>query len=158
MSLEVKPASRRPAASSTTQQRVSSSSTTGTAQTKPPCNIHSQSIISDKATITGTATVSIGAHTVFHPYSKVDSTVAPVQIGQYCILSERTVIGLVEAGQYHGQDLLVELEDNVNVETGAIVQAKRVGQSTIIEANAVIGAGADIGEVRSLASLGQREY
>lgn len=66
-------------------------------------------------------------------------------VGKACILNERSTVGL----QSPPNDQLegVVIEDCVVVEVGAIVEAKRVGEGSIIEINARVGKGAVIGKV-----------
>ena len=114
---------------------------------KPPCSIHPSAIISDKAIIVGTHPVSIGENTVIHPYAKISSNTGAIRIGKNCIVAERTTVGLSDSpGSF--ASTTVELEDSVSVETGAVVQAQRVGKGSTIEVNVVLAPGVVVGQVR----------
>ena len=63
-------------------------------------------------------------------------------IGKNCSISENAVVGV--AGDEEGD---VIIGDEVNIEAGAIVQAKSVGDGTMIEVGAKIGKGAVVGKV-----------
>lgn len=109
---------------------------------KPPCQIHSLAVISEKAQITGSHPVEIGENSVLHPYSKIRSDHGPVTIGRNCTVSEKAVVGTaVGEGE-------VIIGDEVNIETGAIVEAASVGDGTVIEVGVVVGKGAKVGKVR----------
>lgn len=114
---------------------------------RPPCTIHPSAIISDKAIISGTYPVTIGENTVVHPYAKLSTANAPVVIGAHCIIAERASVGLgSRSGE--GLDFVVTVEDGVSIETGASVAGKRVGESSVVEVNGEVGAGAVVGKVR----------
>ncbi|KAJ9618718.1 hypothetical protein H2203_008922 [Taxawa tesnikishii (nom. ined.)] len=112
---------------------------------RPPCTIHPSAIISDKAIISGTYPVTIGENTVVHPYAKLSTANAPVVIGAHCIIAERASVGLgSRSGE--GLDFVVTVEDGVSIETGASVAGKRVGESSVVEVNGEVGAGAVVGK------------
>ena len=66
-------------------------------------------------------------------------------IGKACILSERSAVGLQSLSNDQTEGVVIE--DCVVIEVGAIVEAKRVGEGSIIEINARVGKGAVIGRV-----------
>jgi dynactin-6 len=101
--------------------------------------------ISDLALLVGTKLITIRSDTVIHPRAKLISSYAPVTIGKACILSERSAVGLQSPSSDQPEGVVVE--DCVVVEVGAIVEAKRVGEGSIIEINARVGKGAVIGKV-----------
>ena len=111
--------------------------------TRPPTSIHATAIISDKAQLTGTHPISIGANTVIHPFAKIDSTFGEVSIGEGCIVSERVVIGVASAGTETG----VVVGDFVSIETGAVVETERLGRGSVVCVMGVLGRGCRIGEV-----------
>lgn len=126
---------------------ISASSRASAAQlAKPPCTIHPSTVISDKAIITGTFPVVIAENCIIHPFAKISSTAAPVHIGRNCIIAERATVGLSSGGTLQ-EDTAVVLEDNVSIENGAIVEAKRVGSGSVVEVNAIVGSRAVIGKV-----------
>lgn len=113
---------------------------------KPPCSIHPSAIISDKAVIVGTHPVSIGENVVLHPFSKITSNTGAVRIGNSCIVAERATVGLSDSpGTFAGTT--VELEEGVSVETGAVVQAERVGTGSVVDVNSNLGPGVVVGKV-----------
>lgn len=110
---------------------------------KPPCQIHSLAIISDKAQIIGTEPVKIGENTVLHPYAKIVTQGGSVVIGKNCVIGSNAVVGVTkESGQGD-----VILGDGVNIESNAVVEAKTVGDGTAVEVSARLGRGAVIGRV-----------
>jgi len=114
---------------------------------KPPCQIDNKAIISDKAILVGSHTIIIGANTVIHPYAKLDSTWAPVTVGQNVIISERTVIGVGEANK-DKYPSGVTIEDSVSIETGAVVEATKIGKGSIVGIQSIIKVAVSVGEVR----------
>lgn len=120
-------------------------SATAPAAPKPPISLAPAISISDSASLVGTKLITIQSDTVIHPRAKLISSYAPVTVGKACILSERSAVGLqsLSNDQLEG----VVIEDCVVVEVGAIVEAKRVGEGSIIEINARVGKGAVIGKV-----------
>jgi len=92
---------------------------------KPSCKIHSTAIIADKAVLTGTHLIEIGENTIIHPYARIRSDGGAVKIGKNCIVYERAVIGCAEGAE---QDVVVG--DEVNVDTGAVVESKSVGEGS----------------------------
>lgn len=134
-------ASRRQAAATTATRSAASQAP------KPPCSIHPSAIISDKAIITGTHPVTIGEGCVIHPFAKITSAIAPVRLGNNCIVAERSVVGLVsESSNYEGA--AVTLEDNVSIETGAVVEAASIGAGTVVEVSARVSSRTVVGKVR----------
>ena len=133
---------------------VSKRVSTALAAPKPPATIDPSAILANHATITGTFPITVGANVVLNPYSKIISTIGPVEIGEGCVIWERATVGInVEAGARdededsgHG-GTFVMLERNCVVESGAQVSAKLVGEGTIIEAFASVGEGCVIGKV-----------
>ena len=124
----------------------SSKRTASSSQTpKAPTSLSSHCTISDTATLTGTNLITIRGDTVIHPRAKIISTYAPVSVGNCCILSERSNVGLQSASDNQSEGVIVE--DYVVVEVGAIVEAKRVGEGSLIEVNARLGKGSVVGKV-----------
>jgi dynactin 6 len=91
-----------------------------------------------------------------HPRAKLISSYAPVTVGKACILSERCAVGLQSASNDQLEGVLIE--DYVVVEVGAIVEAKRVGEGSIIEINARVSKGAVIGKVCVICTRIQHIY
>ncbi|KAL1989938.1 hypothetical protein VTN49DRAFT_7135 [Thermomyces lanuginosus] len=60
---------------------------------RPPISAHPTTTIADSAVLHGTHPVTIGAGTVIHPRARIYSYTGPVQIGDGCIISEKSVIG-----------------------------------------------------------------
>lgn len=115
------------------------------APARPPTSIHATAIISDKAVLTGSHLISVGANTVIHPFAKLDSSFGEVKIGEGCIVAERAVVGLASEGS-EGNG--VTIGDSVSIETSAVVEAESVGKGSVVCVMAVLGRGCKIGEVR----------
>ena len=71
-------------------------------------------------------------------------------MGKACILSERSTVGLQAPSTNQPEGVIIE--DYVVLEVGAVVEAKRVGEGSVIEINARVGKGAVIGKVGVLQS------
>jgi dynactin 6 len=123
-------------------------STPATPVARPPCHIHAAAIIADKAQISGTHAVEVGENTILHPYAKIRSEHGRVVIGKLSMVYETGVVGVAD-----GPDQDVIIGNEVNIETGAVVEAKSVGDGTTIEVNAVVGKGAVIGRHCRIASM-----
>ncbi|KAK3077320.1 hypothetical protein LTS18_010590, partial [Coniosporium uncinatum] len=138
---------KRPSSSSarpaTTAKRPSS------ALPKAPCTIYPTAIVANHAVLTGKHPISIAEKAVLHPYAKVDSTVCAVEIGRGVVVGEKAVVGVVSSsgggGGDEGRQEKVVLERNAFVENGAVVQAVRVGEGTVVQSDAKVGAGAVVG-------------
>ncbi|PNS16641.1 hypothetical protein CAC42_4605 [Sphaceloma murrayae] len=107
---------------------------------KPPCKIDNKAIISDKAMLVGSYTISIGPNAVLHPFAKIDATQAPVTIGEYCIICERATVG--GGSQGHA----VVIGGHTVVETGAIVEASTIGKGSTVGAFARLGPASELGQ------------
>ncbi|KAF1984269.1 trimeric LpxA-like protein [Aulographum hederae CBS 113979] len=140
-------------------KRVSSSRPTATKRTstahpRAPATIHPTAIIANHALLTGIHPITISQNAILHPYCKVYSTECPVEIGEGCIISERASVGLssgdqndrLEEGKVHKVQLMVSLGREVNVENGATVEAAEIGDGTIIQIDAKVGAGSVVGK------------
>ncbi|KAG9248903.1 trimeric LpxA-like protein [Calycina marina] len=116
---------------------------------KPPTTLSSSTVIADNASLSGTHTIKIGSNTAIHPRTKLFSGNAPITIGNYCILSERSITGyqsaIPDAEKERGGGGVV-IGNGVVIEVGAVVEAKEVGDGCVIEVNARIGKGAVLGE------------
>jgi len=92
--------------------------------------------------------ISIAENAILQPYAKVDSTVCAVEIGRGVLVGEKAVIGVIAGGGGEGgRQEKVILERNVLVENGAVVQAVRVGEGTVVQSDARVGAGVVVGRV-----------
>jgi dynactin 6 len=125
-------------------------SSTSVPTAKPQCKIHASAIIADKAQLTGPNVIEIGENTILHPHAKVKAEHGNVVIGKGCILSERATIGASEASE-EGYDIVIG--DGVNLESGAIVEARRIGDHSTIGVNSKIGRGAVLGKWCKIAPL-----
>ncbi|KAL1297315.1 hypothetical protein AAFC00_004866 [Neodothiora populina] len=144
-------------ASATTSRRQqptsgTSSRPTAAALPKPPCTIHPSATVSDKAIITGSHPVTIDEGCVIHPFAKITSTIAPVRIGKHCIIAERTSTGL-STESAASENSVVVIEDNVSIESGAVVEAARVGAGSVVEVNARLGPRAVVGKHCKISAL-----
>lgn len=108
---------------------------------KPPCKIRPLAIVADRAQLTGIHTIELGEHSVLHPYCRIRADSGRVTIGKYSTVSEAAEVGVSDG------DGDVVIGDGVNIEPGAVVEAKSIGDWTVIEAKAKIGKGAVIGKV-----------
>ncbi|KAK3110394.1 hypothetical protein LTR53_015362 [Teratosphaeriaceae sp. CCFEE 6253] len=117
--------------------------------TKPPCTIHPSAIVSDKAQITGSHQVEIGENAVIHPYAKIRAEGGRVVIGKYSMVYEHAVVGTAEGTS----PVDVTIGDFAVVETGAVVEAKSIGDATTIEVKSVVGKGAVLGKWCKVAPL-----
>lgn len=80
---------------STQRQRVSSSSSASAPAPPPraPVSVHPTTTVSETATFHGIYPITIGSGTVIHPRARFYSFEGPVQIGDGCIIGEKTIIG-----------------------------------------------------------------
>jgi dynactin-6 len=106
--------------------------------------IHPLAIVADKAQIVGSHPVEIGEQSVLHPHCRIRADHGPVKIGKRCIIQEAATVGAGGGGSD------IHIGNGVNVEAGAVVEAKSIGDGTLIEAKAKIGKGAVIGKVGRL--------
>lgn len=111
---------------------------------KTPCSIHPTAVIADKAQITGPHSVDIGENVIIHPYAKIKADAGNVVIGKNSLVSEQAVVG------GNGD---VELGEGVDVQTGAQVAAKCIGEWSTIEVNAKVGELAVVGKHCKIAPL-----
>lgn len=123
-------------------------SNTASTAPKPPIAFSPTINISDQASLVGIKLITIKADTIIHPRAKINSTYAPVTVGNACILSERSAVGLQSPSEDQSEG--VNIGDCVVIEVGAIVEARQVGEGSIIEINARVGKGAVIGKVRDI--------
>jgi dynactin-6 len=112
---------------------------------KPPTSLSRTLVIAEHASLTGSYLISLGSNTVVHPRAKLNSTYGPITVGNNCIISERSMIGLQGRGA-DGEGVMIE--NGVVIEVGVTVEAKVVGEGSIIEVNAKIGRRSAIGRVR----------
>lgn len=114
---------------------------------KPPTKLSSTLIIADSAQLAGTHLIAIGSNSVIHPRAKLNSSYAPITIGNSCIISERCQIGFQSGDDESEESEGVKIDNGVVVEVGAAIEASRVGEGCLIEVNARIGRGAVLGKV-----------
>jgi dynactin-6 len=119
---------------------------------KPPTKLSSTLIIADSAQLIGTHLITIGSNSVIHPRAKLNSSNAPITIGNSCIISERCQIG-IQTGDEDGEEEGVRLDNGIVVEVGAVIEARRIGEGCLIEVNARIGRGAVLGKVCVFSSV-----
>lgn len=108
---------------------------------KPPCKIHPSAVVADKAAIIGSHEVELGEHTVLHPGARIKAENGKVTVGRCSIICETAVIG--GEGDLH-------IGDGVVIESGAIIEAKSIGDGTVIESKVKVGRGAIIGKVHNV--------
>lgn len=136
MAAETQPAKRQPTAASA-------------APPKPPCKFHPTAVVADKAQLLGPHLIEVGENTFIHPYAKLRAEHGNVIIGKDCIIAEKTVVGPGERGGEAG----CMLGDGVSIETGAVVEARRIGDHSTVEVNATLGVGCMIGKWCKVGSL-----
>jgi dynactin-6 len=111
---------------------------------KPPSTISPQATIAAQATLAGIYPITIAAHAVLAPHSRVVSAEGPVEIGDHVLLSEKSTVGPTREG---GRSVLGR---NVVLETGAVVEGADVGEGCFVDVYAVVGEGARLGKVSSV--------
>ncbi|KYG42314.1 hypothetical protein M433DRAFT_7248 [Acidomyces richmondensis BFW] len=119
---------------------------------KPPCRIHPSAVIADKAQITGTYPVEIGENVIIHPYARIRADHGKVIIGKNSMVYENATVGLSDSDPKVDHEE-VSIGEGVNIETGAVVEARSVGDGTTIEVNAIIGKGAVVGKYCKIVPL-----
>lgn len=113
---------------------------TEAAPPKPPTTLSPTAVIAETCVMVGTHPVTIGNHSVLHPRCRLNTTLGPITIGDFCILNERTQIAPSDATG-------MAIEDHVVVETNAVVEARTLGAGTTVEVGARIGKRAVVGKV-----------
>lgn len=140
---------------STQRQRVSSSSHqqqhSGPAPPpRAPVSVHSTTTVSETATFHGIYPITIGSGTVIHPRARLYSFEGPIQIGDGCIIGEKTLIGDNEPNSSSSTDasggILTRISSSVvigpqsTIRTGSYIRSAAVVDSlAIINRNATIG-------------------
>ncbi|RMZ74657.1 transferase hexapeptide domain-containing [Pyrenophora seminiperda CCB06] len=134
--------------------------------------LDSSVLIAQHAQLTGTQPITIGPNTVLHPHCKLSSALAPVVLGEGCVVFERAKVGVgmgaeLDAGgrrssvaptrsSAHIRESMRSegtfLGKNVVVESNAIVEAAEVGEGSVIEVGAVVGRGSIIGKYCTISS------
>lgn len=123
-------------------------------------------LIAQHAQLTGTQPITIGSNSVLHPHSRISSALAPVVLGEGCMVYERAKIGVgmgaeldaesrrssvassrnsASTASIRGEGTV--LGNNVVVESNAIVEAAEIGDGSVIQVGAVLGRGCTIGKV-----------
>ncbi|KAL8695132.1 MAG: hypothetical protein Q9218_000300 [Villophora microphyllina] len=130
--------------------------------TKRSTTIPSTSTIHPLAIPTGTYPLTIGENTYIQVRAHLNTTHAPITIGQGCVISEYTQIGIQQKdnpGNENGGDRVSELlegvviEDHVVIEAKAVIEGRRIGEGTIIECGVKIGRGAVVGKYCKISPL-----
>ncbi|KAF7454497.1 transferase hexapeptide domain protein [Pyrenophora tritici-repentis] len=134
--------------------------------------LDSSVLIAQHAQLTGTQPITIGPNTVLHPHCKLSSALAPVVLGEGCVVFERAKVGVgmsaeLDAASRRSSVAPVRivanaresmrsegtfLGKNVVVESNAIVEAAEVGEGSVIEVGAVVGRGSIIGKYCTISS------
>ncbi|KAI9873930.1 MAG: hypothetical protein M1830_010384, partial [Pleopsidium flavum] len=117
---------------------------------KPPTNHSPTSTLADTALLTGTHTITVASNAIIHPRAKLLSTHGIVNIGEGCIICERSSVGLTTAERMMGGENDVQegvvLGRGVVVEQGAVVEAGSVGEGCVVEVGARVGRGCVLGK------------
>lgn len=116
---------------------------------KPQCNIHSTALVADKVQITGAHIVEIGEDVIIHPHARIRAEHGNVIIGKGSIIAEKAIVGVAEGS---GETDIV-IGDGVSIESGAVVEAREVGDHSTVEINAKIGQSAVVGKWCKIAPL-----
>lgn len=137
---------------SASASRASTGKRSSTNIRKAPATFDPDVTVANHAVLTGIHPISVGAQTVVHPHARIISTYSAVDIGQGCVISEKAVVGLSDLSQDSDQEGLklpetIRIGNNVSIETGAVVEAAEVGENTLIDVDAKVGAGATVGKV-----------
>lgn len=104
-------------------------------------------VISDSAILFGLHPIAIGANTVIHPRSQINSTFAPINIGPDCIISERAHVGLQQEPESPSSDSYsVTLQGRTTLEPAAHAEAAVVGEGSLLEAGCRVERGAELGK------------
>ena len=129
---------------------------TAVATAKPQCRIHPTAIVADKAQITGSYVVDIGENVVIHPHARIKAEHGNVVIGKGCQIAEKAIVGPPE----NETETDVVLGEGVSIESGVVIEAKKIGDYSTIEVNAEIRAGALVGKwckVAPVCEVGESE-
>jgi dynactin-6 len=126
------------------------SSTNAIPTVKPQCKIHPSATIADKAQLTGSHTIEIGENVIIHPHAKLKAEQGSIFIGKGCIVSEKAIIGFGEAGSEEA-DLVIG--EGVSIESGAVVEARKVGDHCTLGINCKVEKGAVLGRWCKVAPL-----
>lgn len=129
-------------------RQSTSSKRASTIAPKPPLELRPSTIVAGNTQLVGIHPVTIGARSVVSPHARINSTYCAIEIGSGCILSEKCRIGLSDLSQDSENTPLPEaitIGDNVRIETNAVVEAASIGNFTIVDPGAQLGAGAVIG-------------
>ena len=116
---------------------------------KPQCKIHSTAVVAEKAQITGSHLVEIGENVIIHPHAKIKAEHGNVLIGRGSMIAEKAIVGATEGEG----EMDVVLGEGVSIETGAVVEAKKIGDYTTVEVNSRVDAGAIVGRWCKVAPL-----
>ncbi|KAF2853200.1 trimeric LpxA-like protein [Plenodomus tracheiphilus IPT5] len=123
-------------------------------------------LIAQHAQLTGTYPITIGSNAVLHPHSKLSSAVAPVVVGEGCVIYERAKVGVGMGPEPDAEMKRISMASarssasirdsmraegtvlgkNVVVETNAVVEAAEIGEGSVVEVGALLGRGSIIGK------------
>ncbi|OKL61290.1 hypothetical protein UA08_03763 [Talaromyces atroroseus] len=132
--------------SSTHRQRVPSSTSTSASAPAPPprapVSVHSTTIVSETATFHGIYPITIGSGTVIHPRARFYSFEGPVQIGDGCVIGEKSIIGDNKPNAPLARNSTTEGEETKSSTEGGTTT--RISSSVLIGPQATIRTGAYI--------------
>jgi len=77
---------------------------------------------------------------VLHPRCRLNSTLGPITIDDYCILNKRILLATPDEKR-------LVVEDYVVVEMNAVAEAHRIGEGTVVEVGVNVGKMVDVGKV-----------
>lgn len=131
-------------------------------------------LIAQHVQLTGTYAITISSNSILHPHCKVSSAMAPILIGEGCVIHEKAKIGLGMSAELDAESKrnsmasvrssTTSIRDSIGrdgvvlgryvvVESNAVVEASEIGEGTVIEVGAVIGRGCIIGKVKDFSEI-----
>ncbi|KAK5174174.1 uncharacterized protein LTR77_001254 [Saxophila tyrrhenica] len=117
---------------------------------KPQCKIHPSATVADKAQLIGPHVIEIDEGAVIHPHAKIKAEYGNIAIGKGTIVSEKAIVGLSEES---GEDTTLVVGEGVSIESGAIVEARKIGDHATLGINCRVGEGAVLGKWCKIAPL-----
>ena len=93
--------------------------------------------------------IEIGENTVIHPHAKIKAEHGNMFIGKGCNVSEKAVIGISD----NNGEIDIAIGDGVSIESGAAIEARKIGDHCTIEVNAKVGRGAVLGKWCKIAPM-----
>ncbi|KAK3053993.1 hypothetical protein LTR09_004769 [Extremus antarcticus] len=118
---------------------------------KPTCKIHPNATVADKAHLLGSHTISIDSNTIIHPQARLNASHGNISIGAGSIVAEKSVVGL--SSEPDDEDSNITIGSDVSIESGAVIQARKVGDNCTLGTNCKVGKGVVLGKWCTVAAL-----